>query len=197
MIDPQIKANYEYWREVEDQQIRDEEQRKIQGRYNPYTGQGGTFSPRSATDKFFTSLMKYAPALGFSASASSSSSSTAPTNEYENRLRSLMTNPNSIADSGAYKFAFNQGQQALERSAAARGMLNSGNVLAELTRYGQGAASQQYNTEADRLAKLADSKSRENLARDQFNEEKQARNLNTLFSLYNNAPKTNVGGNWV
>lgn len=76
-------------------------------------------------------------------------------NEYEDSLKALMANPNSIADSGSYKFAFDQGQQALERSAAARGMTGSGNVLAELTKYGQGMASQQYNTEADRLAGLA------------------------------------------
>lgn len=82
-------------------------------------------------------------------------SSVSSTNEYENRLRQLLDNPDSIADTGAYKFAYNQGQQALERSAAAKGMSGSGNVLAELMRYGQGMASQQYNTEADRMANLS------------------------------------------
>ena len=43
-----------------------------------------------------------------------------------------MENPDSIQNSGAYRFAFDQGQQAIERSAAAKGMLNSGNILAEL-----------------------------------------------------------------
>jgi hypothetical protein len=76
-------------------------------------------------------------------------------NEYETRLRQLMNNPDSISDTGAYKFAFNQGQQAIERSAAAKGMSGSGNVLAELMNYGQGMASQQYGTEADRLAGLS------------------------------------------
>ena len=76
-------------------------------------------------------------------------------NYYENRLKSLMENPNSIQNSGAYRFAFDQGQQAIERSAAAKGMLNSGNILAELARYGQGMASQQYDKEADRLGQFA------------------------------------------
>jgi len=80
--------------------------------------------------------------------------STMPTNDYQARLTALLDNPDSISNTGAYKFQFNQGQKALERSAAARGMLGSGNTLASLVNYGQGAASQAYNTEADRLAGL-------------------------------------------
>lgn len=76
-------------------------------------------------------------------------------NEYETRLRQLLENPDSIQDTGAYKFRFNQGQQAIERSAAAKGMTGSGNVLAELMSYGQGMASQAYDTEADRLSTLS------------------------------------------
>ena len=76
-------------------------------------------------------------------------------NEYESSLKSLMENPDSIKDTGAYKFSFDQGKEAVERSAAAKGMLGSGNVLAELTQFGNGLASQQYNNEANRLAGLA------------------------------------------
>lgn len=76
-------------------------------------------------------------------------------NEYETRLRQLLDNPDSIQNTGAYKFRFDQGQQAVERSAAARGMTGSGNVLAELAKYGQGMASQAYDTEADRLGTLS------------------------------------------
>ena len=76
-------------------------------------------------------------------------------NEYANQLKALMSNPDSIKDTGAYKFRFDQGQQALERSAAANGMTGSGNVLAELMKYGQGQASQAYDTEASRLASLS------------------------------------------
>jgi hypothetical protein len=74
------------------------------------------------------------------------------TNIYEDRLKALVNNPNSISDTNAYKFRFNQGQQAIERSAAAKGMTGSGNLLAELANYGQGMASQEYGSEYDRLA---------------------------------------------
>lgn len=76
------------------------------------------------------------------------------TNPYEQRLQALLDNPDSIKDTGAYKFRFNQGQQALERSAAAKGMTGSGNVLAALSDYGHGQASQAYGDEATRLAGL-------------------------------------------
>lgn len=43
--------------------------------------------------------------------------------------------------SPGYNWRLQQGQQAIERSAAARGMRNSGNVLKDLMRFGQGMAS--------------------------------------------------------
>lgn len=76
---------------------------------------------------------------------------------YRTRMNSLMDNPDSIANTGAYKFAFNQGQEALNRQLAAKGLLNSGNRLYELTKFGQGLASQQYGAEMDRLASLVNS----------------------------------------
>jgi len=53
------------------------------------------------------------------------------------------------ADPG-YQFAFDEGQRAIDRSAAARGALNSGGTLKALARYGQGMANQQYGTWYDR-----------------------------------------------
>lgn len=53
------------------------------------------------------------------------------------------------ADPG-YQFAFDEGQRAIDRSAAARGSLNSGGTLKALARYGQGMANQQYGTWYDR-----------------------------------------------
>ena len=55
----------------------------------------------------------------------------------------------------SYKWRLDQGQQALERSSAARGMLGSGNRLAALMDYGQGAASQEYGAQYNRLASMA------------------------------------------
>lgn len=62
------------------------------------------------------------------------------------------------ADPG-YGFRFQQGQKALERSAAARGGLISGNTGGALQQYGQGLASQEYQNafnryQAERQARL-------------------------------------------
>lgn len=55
-----------------------------------------------------------------------------------------------MADPG-YQFRMDEGAKALERSAAARGGLMSGGTLKELTRYGQGVASQEYGSAYDRF----------------------------------------------
>jgi len=73
---------------------------------------------------------------------------------YRTRLNSLMNNPDSISNTGAYKFAFNQGNEAVNRNLAAKGLLKSGNRLSELTKFGQGLASQQYGAEFDRMSNL-------------------------------------------
>lgn len=53
-------------------------------------------------------------------------------------------NPQNIANDPGYQFRMQQGQQALERSASARGMMNSGGALKSLSRYSQGVASDEY-----------------------------------------------------
>lgn len=72
----------------------------------------------------------------------------------ETRLRALLDNPDSIQQSAAYKFRVGQGQEALQRSLGAKGMLNSGNRLMELTKYGQDMGSQEYDAQAERLGSL-------------------------------------------
>ena len=69
----------------------------------------------------------------------------------ESRLRNLLDNPDSINQSAAYKFRVGQGQEALQRSMGAKGMLNSGNRLQELTRYGQDMGSQEYDNQFNRI----------------------------------------------
>ena len=73
---------------------------------------------------------------------------------YQNQLNSLLQDPSSFQRTPGYQFAVDQGQQAIERSAAKRGMLNSGNVLAELSKYGQGMANQEYGNQVNTLAGL-------------------------------------------
>lgn len=72
----------------------------------------------------------------------------------ETRLRALLDNPDSINQSAAYKFRVGQGQEALQRSLGAKGLLNSGNRLMELTKYGQDMGSQEYDAQAGRLGNL-------------------------------------------
>ena len=54
-----------------------------------------------------------------------------------------------------YQFNLAQGQQAIERSAAARGGLVSGNTLTAATGYAQGLASREYSAFVDRLMQQA------------------------------------------
>lgn len=50
-----------------------------------------------------------------------------------------------------YQFALNQGMQAIQRSAAAKGSLNSTGTMQDLNNYAQGMASQQYQNAYDRF----------------------------------------------
>jgi hypothetical protein len=63
----------------------------------------------------------------------------------------LLQDPNSVQQTAGYQFAVNQGNEAINRSAAAKGSLNSGNVLAELAKYGQGMGAQQYQQQLSNL----------------------------------------------
>lgn len=73
---------------------------------------------------------------------------------YENRLTGLLDDPSKIKETAAYKFRTQQGEQALNRQMAAKGMLGSGNRLMDLMKYGQDMASQEYDTQLGRLQGL-------------------------------------------
>jgi hypothetical protein len=70
-------------------------------------------------------------------------------------LQQLLANPDSIQNSTAYQWRLGQGTQALDRSAAARGGLFNGGHSADLIRFGQGEASQEFGNQWNRLAGLA------------------------------------------
>lgn len=69
------------------------------------------------------------------------------------RLERLVNVP--FEQSPGYNFRFNEGVRAIDRAAAARGMLGSGARLRALQRYGQGIASDEYSNYVNRLAALA------------------------------------------
>lgn len=73
-----------------------------------------------------------------------------PSSIYQNKLAE-MANGTFSPDDPSYQFRYQQGQQALERSLASRGLLNSGNAALELQQYGQGAASQEYGAQFNRM----------------------------------------------
>lgn len=115
----------------------------------------------------------------------------------EKRLRSLLDNPDSVQQSAAYKFRVGQGQEALQRSMGARGMLNSGNRLAELTKYGQDMASQEYDNQANRLSSLLGNYSTNWNANNSANIQKQVaddRNKISLADVWGNMQRINQVG---
>ena len=115
---------------------------------------------KSLLDNQTTSLSKFVQ--GFSGGTNPYQPATMPTgnrfdsglSDAESRLRALLDNPDSINQSSAYKFRVGQGQEALQRSMGAKGLLNSGNRLMELTKYGQDMGSQEYDAQAGRLSGL-------------------------------------------
>lgn len=73
-----------------------------------------------------------------------------PSNVYRNKLQQMSTGEFS-PDDPSYQWRYDQGQQAVERSLAARGLLDSGNAGIELQEYGQGMASQEYAAQFERM----------------------------------------------
>jgi hypothetical protein len=57
--------------------------------------------------------------------------------------------------SPGYQFRFDEGQRAVDSSAAAKGMLMSGGTLKDLTRFGQGVAAADFNDQFNRLMSVS------------------------------------------
>jgi len=124
----------------------------------PAAGGGGTSGP--SANPFTDQMNQY---LSSSAPAAPGQASLAP-NRFaggltaaEQRLQDLINNPSALQNSASYKFRVDQGQQALERSLGAKGLLQSGNRLSELTKYGQDMGSQEYEAENARRMGLLNS----------------------------------------
>lgn len=71
------------------------------------------------------------------------------------RIQGLMDNPGSITSDPGYQFGLNQGTNALNRGAAARGMTYSGAQQKALTEYGQDYAGTKLNDSLNRLMGVA------------------------------------------
>ncbi len=70
---------------------------------------------------------------------------------FNDALNRLISDPSSVRSLPGYQFAQGEGIQALDRSAAARGMLNSGRQSKDLLRFGTGLADQTYGNQLARL----------------------------------------------
>lgn len=87
---------------------------------------------------------------GGAADTLAQSQGTDPSNIYRDKLAAMAGGSFGI-DDPSYKFKFEQGQQALERSQASKGLLGSGNAAMELQQYGQGMASTEYAAQFQRM----------------------------------------------
>lgn len=75
--------------------------------------------------------------------------------QYQQQLAALMADPSSITKQPGYQFGLDTGLNSVQGSAAAKGMLNSGNTLAALDQFGQSYASSQLQNQELFLAQLA------------------------------------------
>lgn len=74
---------------------------------------------------------------------------------YANQLQSLMNNPGKVQSLPGYQFGLQQGNQALERNAAASGQLRSGGEQIALQQYNQNYANSYYNNMLSQLSQLS------------------------------------------
>ena len=146
---------------------------------NPFGGAGASGAGGAGAPQFSNADNRFATGL----------------TDAESRLRALLDNPDSINQSGAYKFRVKQGEEALQRQMGAKGMLNSGNRLQELTKYGQDMASQEYDNQYGRLGSLlgnytqgytADKNANVNLYGQQANAFNQAQGNQDRMTIANN-----------
>ena len=162
-------------------------------------GGGGSANPFSAGGSGAPTLSQ-SNAFGAAPTLSTANRFEPGLTDAETRLRSLLDNPDSIQQSAAYKFRVAQGQEALQRSLGARGLLNSGNRLMELTKYGQDMGAQEYDAQYGRLGNLLNTQQQgwlgdKNANTNQFSAQSNAwlgdKNANTnQFSAQSNAWNT-------
>ena len=75
--------------------------------------------------------------------------------QYQAMLQRLMADPSSVTNLPGYQFGIGQGEQALMRTSAARGMTGSGGEAIALQQYGQNFANQFFQDQFNRLSSLS------------------------------------------
>lgn len=76
---------------------------------------------------------------------------------YAKQLQGLMSDPSSVTKMPGYQFQFDQGREAISRTASAHGFMGSGNEAIALDEYGQGFASDYLQKQMTFLAGLSGS----------------------------------------
>jgi hypothetical protein len=122
-------------------QTTDQQQQYAIGRQNSLSGSGAqqqlqSMTQRNAATDEALANAKAAPGPGRSA--------------YDQRLQQMMLG-SFTPDDPSYQWRMEQGMNNLARSGAAKGMLGSGNMAAELLTFAQGMASQEYGAQFNRL----------------------------------------------
>lgn len=74
---------------------------------------------------------------------------------YSDTLKGYYEDPSKFQSNPGYQAMYKQGLDAINRTAAAKGMLGSGNRLFELSQFGADNASKAWDSEANRLGSLA------------------------------------------
>jgi len=124
----------------------------------PVSGYAGTAIGGNppATSQGTSAGTTYIPGVnvGLSTPATVSNVPTPSEDAYSKRMLAMSTGKFDATDP-SYQWRFNEGQRALERSAAAKGQLGSGNIMQELVSYGQGMASTEYAAEFDRMLRAS------------------------------------------
>jgi hypothetical protein len=115
---------------------------------------------------------------------------------YQNELKKYLSQPGAFEGSPGFKFALDQGTQAIGRSNSAT--RSGGNVLAELMKYGVGLAAQDRGNEIDRLGRLSGQEQQYDLGLDQNANTRRGQDLDFGLGMY--GARTNrmgvMGSNW-
>lgn len=158
-------------------------QQKISGLNAGYNQASDLFGQgrNALTTNYAAGLAPYQRLSGLGASGASAYGDATGANGsagYANAVKNFQANP-------GYQFALDQGLQAIDRGAASRGMLTSGNTLNAEQQYGTGLANQAYQQYVQNLAPYLPQQTAANLA--------SAQGQGTLNAALGNALDSSFG----